>query len=201
MTTPILLACRAMRIGVLTHNYPRFHGDFVGSFIEASCRELARQGHHVTAFAPYDPAFDRPLSESVGSGRVDLRLYRYVWPERLHRVGYGRSMRSDLALRFDGYVLSPAMIASGIMATCAGRDRRRPDVLHAHWVLPNGFIGAVVEPPHGRFRSWCPCPDPTLSSRGVMPVFGAMARVAFRQAGLITANSADLRDAVVRSRS
>ena len=133
-----------MRIGVLTHNYPRFRGDFVGGFIEASCRELARQGHHVTAIAPYDPAFDRPLSESVGSGRVDLRLYHYVWPERLHRVGYGRSMRSDLALRFDGYVLSPAMIASGIITTLRWARHATPDVLHAHWVLPNGFIGAVV---------------------------------------------------------
>ena len=185
-----------MRIGVLTHNYPRFRGDFVGGFIEASCRELARQGHHVTAIAPYDPAFDRPLSESVGSGRVDLRLYHYVWPERLHRVGYGRSMRSDLALRFDGYVLSPAMIASGIITTLRWARHATPDVLHAHWVLPNGFIGAVVS----RLTAIplvvsVPGSDAQLARANAL--FGLMARVAFRRAGLITANSADLRDAVV----
>jgi glycosyltransferase involved in cell wall biosynthesis len=185
-----------MRIGVLTHNYPRFRGDFVGGFIEASCRELARQGHHVTAIAPYDPAFDRPLSESVGLGTVDLRLYRYAWPPQLHRVGYGRSMRSDLALRFDGYILSPAMITSGIIATLRWARHAAPDVLHAHWVLPNGFIGAVVS----RLTAIplvvsVPGSDAQLARANAL--FGLMARVAFRRASLITANSADLRDAVV----
>src|SRR5215468_4167613 len=185
-----------MRIGVLTHNYPRFPGDFVGGFIEASCRELARQGNHVTAIAPYDPAFDRPLSESVGDGRVDLRLYRYVWPARLHRVGYGRSMRSDLALRLDGYVLSPAMLAAGIAATFGWARGAAPDVLHAHWVLPNGFIGAVVSRLTGiPLVVSVPGSDAQVARSNAL--FAAMARAAFQQASLITANSADLRDAVV----
>src|SRR5215510_15413990 len=185
-----------MRIGVLTHNYPRFPGDFVGGFIEASCRELARQGHHVTVIAPYDPAFHRPLIESVGSGRVDLLLYRYVWPARLHRVGYGRSMRSDLALRFDGYVLSPAMLASGIITTLGWARRAAPDVLHAHWVLPNGFIGAVVSR-LTRIPLVVSVPGSDAQVARSNALFGAMARAAFRRASLITANSADLRDAVV----
>jgi glycosyltransferase involved in cell wall biosynthesis len=185
-----------MRIGVLTHNYPRFPGDFVGGFIEASCRELARQGHDVTAIAPYDPAFGRPLSESVGSGRVELRLYRYAWPARLHRVGYGRSMRSDRALRFDGYVLSPALIACGIVATLRWARRARPDVLHAHWVLPNGFIGAVVSQLTG-IPLVVSVPGSDAQVARSNPLFAAMARAAFRRARLITANSADLRDAVV----
>jgi glycosyltransferase involved in cell wall biosynthesis len=185
-----------MRIGVLTHNYPRFPGDFVGGFIEAFCRELAREGHHVTAIAPYDAAFDRALSESVGSGRVDLRLYRYVWPTRLHRVGYGRSMRSDLALRLDGYVLSPALIASGIITTLAWARRTAPDVLHAHWVLPNGFIGAVVSAVTGiPLVVSVPGSDAQVARSNAL--FAAMARTAFQRASLITANSADLRDAVV----
>src|SRR5580765_7955382 len=106
-----------MQIGVLTHNYPRYRGDFVGNFIEASCRELARQGQRVTVLAPFDPAYDRPLREGFDEGQVELLLYRYVWPRHLHRVGYGRSMKSDRALRFEGYLLSPAMIAAGVADT------------------------------------------------------------------------------------
>ena len=45
-----------MKIGVLTHNYPRFPGDFSGRFVAALCIELARQGHDVTVLAPWDPA-------------------------------------------------------------------------------------------------------------------------------------------------
>ena len=62
-----------MHIGVLTHNYPRFPGDFSGVFVEALCEELAAQQQEVTVWAPYDPAYRRPLH-----GAVSLRLYRYA---------------------------------------------------------------------------------------------------------------------------
>src|SRR5262245_26849276 len=106
-------------------------------------------------------------------------------------------MRSDRALRFDGYVLSPAMIASGIIATLGWARRARPDVLHAHWVLPNGFIAAVVSRLTG-IPLVVSVPGSDAQVARSNPFFGAMARVAFRRARLITANSADLRDAVVQ---
>lgn len=185
-----------MKIGVLTHNYPRFPGDYVGNFIEASCRELARQGQQVTVIAPYDPAFRRERHEAIGGGSITLAPYRYIWPERWHRVGYGRSMQSDLALRLEGYLLSPTMIAAGIVATWRWVRRADPDILHAHWVLPNGFIAAVVSRWTGvPLVVSVPGSDAQVARSN--PLFGAMARTAFHQAGVITANSTDLRDAVV----
>ncbi|MEZ4621281.1 MAG: hypothetical protein R2867_38070 [Caldilineaceae bacterium] len=93
-----------MHIGVLTHNYPRFHGDFSGTFVEALCQEFARQAQQVTIWAPYDRAY-QSAAQQFPSSPIDLRLYRYIWPERLHQLGYMRSMRADLALRGDGYSL------------------------------------------------------------------------------------------------
>ncbi|NJN81240.1 MAG: glycosyltransferase family 4 protein [Caldilineaceae bacterium] len=128
-----------MRIGVLTHNYPRFAGDFSGVFVEALCEELVRQGEEVAVWAPYDPAYDPKLSRTVR-----LEPYRFIWPDRLHRLGYMRTMESDLSLRTEAYLLSPALFAAGI-ATLTRRARAwRPHVLHAHWLLPNGFIAAVM---------------------------------------------------------
>ncbi|RIK37030.1 MAG: glycosyltransferase family 4 protein, partial [Chloroflexi bacterium] len=180
-----------MHIGVLTHNYPRFAGDFSGAFVEALCQEFATQGHAVTVWAPYDPAFARPLA-----GPVDLRLYRYAWPASLHRLGYMRSMQSDLALRLDSYLLSPAFFAAGIATVLREARQRRPDVLHAHWLLPNGFIGAVASR-----RLDIPLvvsvPGSDAQVAGKNPLFRSMARFAFRQAGLLTANSESLRDSVI----
>src|SRR3954454_24531057 len=109
----------AMHIGVLTHNYPRFAGDFSGTFVEALCDELARQGHQVTIWAPYDSSYTRLLTYRPTTSDlwlpvqpVALRLYRYAYPPRLHRLGYMRSMQSDLALRLEAYLLSPAMSAA-----------------------------------------------------------------------------------------
>ena len=109
-----------MHIGVLTHNYPRFAGDFSGTFVEALCEELAVQGQRVTVYAPYDPAYRRPLHAPV-----NLQLYRYVWPDSLHRLGYMRTMHADLALRLEAYALSPALFARGIQATMAGAQPPR----------------------------------------------------------------------------
>ncbi|MCO5211014.1 MAG: glycosyltransferase [Caldilinea sp.] len=180
-----------MHIGVLTHNYPRFPGDFSGTFVEALCEELAVQEQRVTVYAPYDPAYNRPLRAPV-----DLQLYRYAWPDSLHKLGYMRTMQSDLALRLEAYALSPALFARGIQATMAGARRSRPDVIHAHWLLPNGFIAAVVSRRLGiPLVVSIPGSDAQVARSNAL--FRSMARFALRQADLLTANSADLRDAVL----
>jgi glycosyltransferase involved in cell wall biosynthesis len=180
-----------MHIGVLTHNYPRFPGDFSGTFVEALCQEFARQQQQVTVWAPYDPAYARPLDE----GAVRLRLYRYAWPDRLHRLGYMRTMQADLALRLEAYALSPLLFAAGIRKVMTEARRMRPDVLHAHWLLPNGFIAAVASRRLGiPLVISVPGSDAQVARQN--PLFRSMARFALRQAALLTANSADLRDAV-----
>lgn len=73
---PGAVQLHAMHIGVLTHNYPRFGGDFSGTFVEALCDELARQGHQVTIWAPYDQAYARPLTYTPSSNDAGLSLSR-----------------------------------------------------------------------------------------------------------------------------
>jgi glycosyltransferase involved in cell wall biosynthesis len=179
-----------MYIGVLTHNYPRFPGDFSGTFVEALCEEFARQEQQVTVWAPYDPAYARPLHDGV-----KLQLYRYAWPDRLHRLGYMRTMQADLALRLEAYALSPLLFAAGIRKVMTEARRTRPDVLHAHWLLPNGFIAAVASRRLGiPLVISVPGSDAQVARQN--PLFRSMARFALRQADLLTANSAELRDAV-----
>lgn len=185
-----------MRILVLTHNYPRFAGDFSGSFVQALCREWMAQGQEVDVLAPFDPAYDRDFAEADGAGRIHLHLFRYIWPAEWHRVGYGRSMQSDLRLRLNGYLLSPFFFVGGILAALRLARRQRPDVIHAHWALPNGFIGAVVSRLTGiPLVVSIPGSDAQVANSNAL--FQWMARFTFGQAGLITANSSSLRDAVL----
>ncbi len=182
-----------MHIGVLTHNYPRFPGDFSGTFVEALCQEFAHQQQQVTIWAPYDPAYQflQPSTQQA----IDLRLYRYIWPERLHQLGYMRSMQADLALRREGYLLGPNMVAAGLSKVLREARTVRPDLLHAHWLLPNGFIGAVVSKLTG-VPLVISVPGSDAQIANANPFFRLCARFAMRQASLMTANSADLRDAV-----
>ncbi len=179
-----------MHIGVLTHNYPRFPADFSGTFVEALCEELAAQGQQVSVWAPYDPAYRR-----ASGGAVALRLYRYAWPDSLHQLGYMRSMQSDLALRLNAYLLSPALFAAGIARVLRDAARLRPDVLHAHWLLPNGFIAAVASRLLG-IPLVISVPGSDAQVAASNPLFRGMARFALAQASLITANSEALAEAV-----
>jgi len=185
-----------MRIAVLTHNYPRFAGDFSGSFVQALCQEWMERGQQVDVLAPFDMAYDRPLVETNDSGTIDLHLFRYIWPDRWHQVGYGRSMQSDLRLRLSGYLLSPFFFVGGIGAALRHCQRNRPDVIHAHWSLPNGFIGAVVSRLLGiPLVVSIPGSDAQVANSNA--IFQAMARFTLTQASLITANSSALRDAML----
>lgn len=212
-----------MHIGVLTHNYPRFPGDFSGTFVEALCQEFARQEQQVTIWAPFDAAYvDSPLIQNGNAApenqtrseseqgltdhysqiasehhldSIDLRLYRYIWPERLHQLGYMRSMQADLALRSEGYLLGPNMVAAGLVKVLRDARRLRPDVLHAHWLLPNGFIGAVVSKLTG-IPLVISVPGSDAQIANANPLFRRCTQFAMQQAALMTANSADLRDAV-----
>jgi glycosyltransferase involved in cell wall biosynthesis len=190
-----------MHIGVLTHNYPRFPGDFSGTFIEALCQEFARQEQQVTIWAPFDPAYQKAedrRQEDRKTGRqeaLDLRLYRYAFSDQAHTLGYMRTMQSDLALRRNSYWLGPAMMVAGMATVTREARRLRPDLLHAHWLLPNGLIGAVASRLLG-IPLVISVPGSDAQVANANPVFRALARFAMRQASLMTANSADLRDAV-----
>ncbi len=181
-----------MKIGVLTHNYPRFPGDFSGRFIEALSEELATQGHQVTVLAPWDPAYAR----QPGDHRVEIRLYRYAPRADWHRLGYMRTMKADLAMRGLTYLLAPGLFVAGAHAVLRWAAEARPDVLHAHWVLPNGFLAALAARRYDiPLVVSIPGSDATVATAN--PLFRRMARFAFATAGLITANSTALRDVAV----
>jgi hypothetical protein len=74
--------------------------------------------------------------------------------------------------------------------------RLRPDILHAHWLLPNGFMAAVVAR-RLKIPLAISVPGSDAQVANANPLFRAMARFALRQADLLTANSEELRDAVL----
>lgn len=181
-----------MKIGVLTHNYPRFRGDFSGRFVEALSEELVSQGHQVTILAPWDPAYARLPSDH----RVSLELYRYAPRPEWHQLGYMRTMRADVAVRGVTYLLAPGLYLAGGRAIRRWAAREQPDVLHAHWAVPNGFLAALASRRCGiPLVVSIPGSDMTVATQN--PIFGWMARYAFRQAGLVTANAESLRDVAV----
>ncbi len=129
-----------MKICALTHTYPRFQRDTNGPFVEFLLEELASREHEVHLLT----AWDEKISTARADKKVKLHTYRYAWPGSLHILGYSRTIRADITLKFKMLLLAPLMIIAGTIAFYRLVRKVKPDLLHAHWYLPNGFMASVV---------------------------------------------------------
>ena len=73
-----------VRILVLTHNYPRFHGDFSGTFIEALSEAMQAQDCRVTVITPFDVRFARRPDDHSVICHLSLRLAAALSRSGLH---------------------------------------------------------------------------------------------------------------------
>ena len=176
---------------MIATSYPRFPGDGVGSFMEPIAKRVAARGHDVHLVAPWHPLIQRAKSEDG----VSFHFFHYAPVASLSVFGYASGMRADTALRAAAWAITPLAVASGAWKAMRVATKRRATVVHAHWVVPGGLIGAIAR------RSL-----PLVVSLHGSDVFvaerhravGRAARGVFSRAGWITACSDDLRERAIR---
>jgi glycosyltransferase involved in cell wall biosynthesis len=171
----------------LTSSYPRFRGDPTAPFIESIVTHIARQGPEVHLVLPEHREWRRPAVDD----RVHFHTYRYSPLRSWTPWGYSQSLEAGVKLHRSLYGLAPFVFYSA-RRTCLALARRvRFDVVHAHWLMPNGVIAAAVSERiglplvislHGS--------DISVSERSRW--LGAMARRCFARAAAVTAPSEDL---------
>jgi glycosyltransferase involved in cell wall biosynthesis len=130
---------RPLDLLFLTQTYPRFERDTAGPFIRDLARGLVRLGDRVTVLAPH--AAGMPARwEDQG---VETLTFRYA-PERWEVLGYGRSLEADERVKGGAAIAAP-LYALALLREV--RRARRFDLIHAHWIVPNGVIGAFGSQP------------------------------------------------------
>jgi glycosyltransferase involved in cell wall biosynthesis len=199
-----------MNICMLTSSYPKYPGETTAPFIEEIAAGLVRRGHSVHVVAP----FHRDVRRAPVERGVHLHFFRYSPARALNVWGYAESLQADVGLK--GAVLAAAPLALGagmlelLRVTSVEQSKGTPrdrstlyalrstfDLIHAHWVLPNGPPAAVV----ARLRG-LPLvvslhgSDVYLSERAAPLSLAAAAT--FRGAAAVTACSGDLRDRALR---
>lgn len=177
-----------MRVAVLAHSFPRFPGDTHGPFVQRLSEELARRGHEVHVLVPFDPELaPDPTSP------LTVRSFRYVWPDRWHRLGYSRTLRRDVGLRAAAWLQSPLYFLFAERALRRLIRERGIELVHAHWILPNGFVAARAAAAAGiPFAATLHGSDVFMAEK--TGLLGSMARRALAGAAHVTSCSADLRE-------
>ncbi len=126
-----------MRILFLTQTFPRGPHDSAGPFIRDLARGLVRGGDRVRVLVPSGPGVPAERHEEG----VEIRAFRYA-PRGLEVVGYGRSLVADESVRLASAVAAPLYFAGARRALARALRAEAWDLLHAHWVVPNGLIAA-----------------------------------------------------------
>ncbi len=130
-----------MRILQLTSTLPLSPTGSEAPFILHIARSLGELGHEVHILAPHHPGLQWPAHE----GNVHFHFFKYAPFSRWNIWGYGQSLHSDVHLKWGIYGLLPLAAASAMRHLHRLQKSSRPfDILHAHWLLPNGPIAAMA---------------------------------------------------------
>ena len=175
------------RVAMITTSYPRFPGDGVGTFLEPIAKGIANLNHRIDVIAPWHPLVKRPQRED----NVHFHFFRYAPSKNLHVFGYASALKADVKLRGSAYLVAPLAVGMGRSTLRRVVQSSRSDLIHAHWVVPSGFIasakGSIMTIPlvvslHGS--------DVYLAETNFLARMAA--RSVFRRASWITACSDDL---------
>lgn len=177
-----------LRVLMLTSSYPLYPGDTTAPFIAELAAGIAALGHEVDVLLPAHPRLRRgPVERGVR-----IHAYHYAPGARALQVwGYASALEGDVGLRRSAYVVAPLALTASTVALARLAHLFRPDLLVAHWVLPNGPPAALVARAL-RLPLAISLHGSDVYLAGKRRWFGVMARHAFGAAGLVTACSADL---------
>ncbi|MFC5579607.1 glycosyltransferase [Rhodanobacter terrae] len=119
---------------VLASTYPRWRNDPEPGFVHELCRRLVDR-FHVIALVPDAPGADL---DGVLDG-VEVVRFRYAprrWQTLVNDGGIVTNLR-----RFPWkWLLVPGFVLSQYLAARRLLRRRKVDIVHAHWLIPQGLI-------------------------------------------------------------
>jgi glycosyltransferase involved in cell wall biosynthesis len=131
----------AKNLLVLTSTFPRWRDDKEPRFVELLCLELANY-HSVTVLAPH--CRGTKTHEVIESdGRViDVYRFRYCFAG-LETLAYNGGILSRIRSNPLSVLLVPFFLTGQLIKMIRLHRRFRYDVIHAHWIIPQGIVAAL----------------------------------------------------------
>jgi glycosyltransferase involved in cell wall biosynthesis len=127
---------------VLASTYPRWRDDPEPPFVHELCRRL-RQDFDVVAVVPGAPGAD---PDGLFDG-IEVVRYRYA-PRAWQRLVNDGGIVANLRRARWKWLLVPGFVLGQWWAARRVLRRRRIDVVHAHWLLPQGVVARLLGAPY-----------------------------------------------------
>jgi len=130
-----------MKIALLTSSFPRYAGDYQGNFVWHLARRQVRQGHEVHIICPHIPG--APFHETMDG--IDVHRFPYFYPYRLQRLASETGMYSAMSQSLLAFFQIPLFMMGEFWCTHKIVRRYKIDLVHSHWLVPSGLVGAVFQ--------------------------------------------------------
>ena len=177
-----------MKALVLTSSYPTRDDSFEGGFVADLTRDMRMHGIVPAVLAPHFPG--GRFKES----REGIRIYRfpYFFPLRFQRLAYGAGMPFNISRTFFAFAGIVPFFLMEFVWTLAVLLRERADLIHTHWLIPQGLIGALVHRMTG-IPHVTTVHGSDLSMLKKYAFFRVICRIVVKNSSIITVNSSYMR--------
>lgn len=176
-----------MRILHVTHNFPRWEGDFSGVFLQSLAREQVAHGHDVTVLAPHAAG----ASERAVESGIKVHRFRYG-TDLQETIAYNGTLHDALRSSWAARWRFLHFLAAEWRATRRLARELRPDAVHVHWWFPNGLAAAWPLRPAGARRVVITAHGTDVFLLRKMAWLRPLARRVFRAADAVAAVSGAL---------
>ncbi len=129
-----------LRILVVTSSFPRFPGDSSGVFILSLCKELLKLGIDIEVLAPHDDGCKR----HENWGGIQVSRFPYFYPLRFQRLCYGAGILKNMKESPMALMQLPSFVLAELSYAFRIAQKRKFDLVHAHWSIPQGFTGIFL---------------------------------------------------------
>lgn len=130
-----------MKILLLTSAFPRFRGNSSGNFVWEMAEEIAKGGiNDVSVLAP-----DSPISVTKDEWG-DVRIFRFSYfLKKYQKLNYDDSVIKKIRRNPALLLLMPFFLTAQFFALVTLQRKERFNVIHAHWLLPQGFAAVLAK--------------------------------------------------------
>ena len=136
-----LSSCQTMkpRLLVLTSTFPRWKDDTDPPFVYELSRRLTSDFEVIVHTPHYHGSLPRETMDGMKIHRFRYFLSRY------ERLAGGQGIVPKLRRKKLYYLLLPLFLTAQLLSLLLLVHAKKPDVVHAHWLIPQGFLAVLMK--------------------------------------------------------
>jgi len=129
------------RVLVIATTFPRWQNDTTPAFVYELSKRLQNNGFEIVVLAPHH----------IGAEKFEImdgmKVYRfpYFWPAKYQNLVYEGGILPNIKRSNLAKIQVPFLVLSELYYSFKLIKKERIDVIHTHWIIPNGLVGAFYK--------------------------------------------------------